>query len=513
MRIVDAFLAIPLVILATVALVSLGPSKGTLIVVIGIVFAPIIARTVRAAVLSERELEYVEAARLRNERAPYIMFAEILPNVTAPIVVEFTVRLGYAIFAIATLTFLGFGVQPPSPDWGLQIKENYVILNGGYWWPTLFPALAIALLVVSINLIADGLTRGWSKRDRTNGAPALELDDLRVAYTVRGIPRPVLRGVTLEIGPGRVLWTGGRVRLRQIDGCLRDHALPGPKREGDRRLDPARRPRARRHERRRGAPLCAPTSVDGLPEPRRGPEPVHPDRDPGRGGVPPARFAGRRSAGAKRGDAAEGADRGPGAGPATLPAPAFGRNAAAGRHRDGARLRPNPPHPRRADDGPRRNRGGGGARASSRGSEATWGRASSSSATTSPSSRECASASASSTQAASSRKGGPEHSSEDPRHPYTVGLLRCIPRGGLRKGAQRLDTIPGFLPSSGPSCRAASLPTGAASPGRSAASRSPRSTPSEAAMQAAATSTTRRSRSPREAPTKAAMRGPNGARC
>ena len=159
MRIVDAFLAVPLVILATVALVALGPSKGTLIVVIGIVFAPIIARTVRAAVLSERELEYVEAARLRNERAPYIMFAEILPNVTAPIVVEFTVRLGYAIFAIATLTFLGFGVQPPSPDWGLQIKENYVILNGGYWWPTLFPALAIALLVVSINLIADGLTR------------------------------------------------------------------------------------------------------------------------------------------------------------------------------------------------------------------------------------------------------------------------------------------------------------------------------------------------------------------
>lgn len=163
MRIVDAFLAIPLVILATVALVALGPSKGTLIVVIGIVFAPIIARTVRAAVLSERGLEYVEAARLRNERAPYIMFAEILPNVAAPIVVEFTVRLGYAIFAIATLTFLGFGVQPPSPDWGLQIKENYVILNGGYWWPTLFPALAIATLVVSVNLIADGLTQAFER--------------------------------------------------------------------------------------------------------------------------------------------------------------------------------------------------------------------------------------------------------------------------------------------------------------------------------------------------------------
>jgi peptide/nickel transport system permease protein len=163
MRLVDAFLAIPLVILGTVSLVALGPSKGTLIIVIGIVFTPIIARTVRAAVLSERELEYVQAARLRNEHAPYIMFAEILPNVAAPIVVEFTVRLGYAIFAVATLTFLGFGVQPPSPDWGLQIKENYIILNGGYWWPTLFPALAIGLLVISINLMTDGINRVFSR--------------------------------------------------------------------------------------------------------------------------------------------------------------------------------------------------------------------------------------------------------------------------------------------------------------------------------------------------------------
>lgn len=163
MRVVDAFLAIPLIILALVALVALGPSRGAVIVVIGIVFAPIIARTVRAAVLSERELEYVQAARLRNERAPYIMFAEILPNVSAPILVEFTVRLGYAIFASATLAFLGFGVQPPAPDWGLQIKENYVIVNGGYWWPTLFPALAIALLVISINLITDGISRVFER--------------------------------------------------------------------------------------------------------------------------------------------------------------------------------------------------------------------------------------------------------------------------------------------------------------------------------------------------------------
>ena len=79
----------------------------------------------RAAVLAEGELDYVAAARLRGERAPYILFAEILPNVMGPIIVEFTVRLGYAIFAVATLSFLGFGIQPPSPDWGLQIVEHY----------------------------------------------------------------------------------------------------------------------------------------------------------------------------------------------------------------------------------------------------------------------------------------------------------------------------------------------------------------------------------------------------
>jgi peptide/nickel transport system permease protein len=118
---------------------------------------------VRAAVLSERELEYVEAARLRNEHSPYVLFGEILPNVLGPVLVEFTVRLGYAIFTIATLSFLGVGIQRPAPDWGLQIFENYVRLSAGDWWPTFFPALAIASLVVGVNLIADGLTKAFER--------------------------------------------------------------------------------------------------------------------------------------------------------------------------------------------------------------------------------------------------------------------------------------------------------------------------------------------------------------
>ena len=156
-RFVEAFLALPIVVTGIIALSTLGRSNVVLIVVIGLLFTPLIARTVRAAVLLERELDYVAAARLRGERAPYIMFVEILPNVFAPIMVEFTVRLAYAIFAILTLTFLGLGVQPPSPDWALDISANYGVVPAGYWWEVLFDALAIATLVVSITLISDSV--------------------------------------------------------------------------------------------------------------------------------------------------------------------------------------------------------------------------------------------------------------------------------------------------------------------------------------------------------------------
>jgi peptide/nickel transport system permease protein len=162
-RLIEAVLALPVVLVGILALTALGPSNVTIILVVGFVFAPVIARTVRAAVLSERELEYVSAARLRNEKTPYILFAEILPNVMGPVVVEFTVRLGYAIFVVATLSFLGLGVQPPSPDWGLQVFEHYGLISGGFWWPVLFPAAAIAILVIGVNLIADGLTQAFER--------------------------------------------------------------------------------------------------------------------------------------------------------------------------------------------------------------------------------------------------------------------------------------------------------------------------------------------------------------
>lgn len=155
-RIIDAFLAIPLLLLALVVITARGSSNATVIVVIGVAFTPIIARTVRSAVLAQTDLDYVQAARLRGENGVWVMFREILPNVLGPILVEFTVRLGYAIFSVVTLSFLGVGIQDPSADWGLAVSNYYGSLNPN-WWPVVFPCLAIASLVVAVNLVADAL--------------------------------------------------------------------------------------------------------------------------------------------------------------------------------------------------------------------------------------------------------------------------------------------------------------------------------------------------------------------
>ena len=212
-RFVEAFLALPLVVTGILGVVALGTSNTTLIVVIGIVFTPLIARTVRAAVLHERELDYVAAARLRGESSLYIMFAEILPNVMAPIVVEFTVRLGYAVFTIVTLSFLGFGLQPPSPNWGSEISNNYGLVTAGYWWEVLFDALAIALAghrgQPDRQLDRDHAGRLMSATTATRARRRLPGDRRRAAlshvdisYRVRRDHQRVVRDVSFHVAKG-----------------------------------------------------------------------------------------------------------------------------------------------------------------------------------------------------------------------------------------------------------------------------------------------------------------------
>jgi peptide/nickel transport system permease protein len=156
-RIVEAVLALPALLIIFLFMVPLGVTTLSQILVIGFIFTPLIARTVRSAVQVERQLDYVPAARLLGERSGWMMFVEILPNVVPTILVEFTVRLGYAVFAVASLAFLGFGVQLSTPNWGTDINANYVLLGAGYWWESLFPALAIASLIIGINLVADAI--------------------------------------------------------------------------------------------------------------------------------------------------------------------------------------------------------------------------------------------------------------------------------------------------------------------------------------------------------------------
>jgi peptide/nickel transport system permease protein len=162
MRGVDVLLALPVIVAAIVVVSVLGHSLAAITVAIGILFTAPVARTIRAAVVSEREKEYVQAARLRGERSSFIMVAEILPNILSPVIVEGTVRLGYAVFTAATLSFLGFGVQPPSADWGLTISQQSQVIQVA-WWAVTFPAIALATLVVGANLLADGLRKALAE--------------------------------------------------------------------------------------------------------------------------------------------------------------------------------------------------------------------------------------------------------------------------------------------------------------------------------------------------------------
>jgi peptide/nickel transport system permease protein len=155
-RVFDAFLALPSLLIALLLLGTIGPSRDSVLLVIVIVYTPIVARVVRSVVLGVRSKGFVEAARTRGESLAYILLREILPSVLPALAVEAALRFSYAIFLVASLGFLGVGVQPPSPDWGLMVSENrnYLTLTP---WALYFPVAAIALLVVGVNLAADGV--------------------------------------------------------------------------------------------------------------------------------------------------------------------------------------------------------------------------------------------------------------------------------------------------------------------------------------------------------------------
>ena len=158
MRFFDSLLALPAVLLALLILGSWGSSRRGVLVVIVIVYTPIVARVVRSVVLSVKTRGYVEIARVQGEPRLAILFREIFPSTLPALTVEAALRFSYAIFLVASLGFLGLGVQPPSPDWGLMVKEARTHVYQ-IPWAMYFPAGAIALVVIGVNLLSDGIKR------------------------------------------------------------------------------------------------------------------------------------------------------------------------------------------------------------------------------------------------------------------------------------------------------------------------------------------------------------------
>ena len=156
MQLLDAMIAFPQIVLYLVVIAALGQGDLVVIVAISITGAPGVARLVRSLTLDIKTRDYIRAAETRGESVWYIMFREILPNARGPILVDTMLRVGYAIFAIGTLGFLGIGLPPPDPDWGNMVNEarRSIFINQ---WAVVWPALAIATLVIGLNLFADGL--------------------------------------------------------------------------------------------------------------------------------------------------------------------------------------------------------------------------------------------------------------------------------------------------------------------------------------------------------------------
>lgn len=165
MRITDIFLAFPALLLAIIIVATLGPSLINAMIALSISWWPWYTRLVRGEAVSLRERLFVEAARALGVRGSRIIFRHILPNCLAPVIIQATLDLGYAILATAGLSFLGLGAQPPTADWGLMITRGREFILREWWW-SIFPGLAIFVTVLAFNFLGDGLRRALDPKMR-----------------------------------------------------------------------------------------------------------------------------------------------------------------------------------------------------------------------------------------------------------------------------------------------------------------------------------------------------------
>lgn len=169
MRVADGMMSFPSLLLALLVLTTLGPNVVNIILAVALTFIPRVARIIRSVTLDLRNQQFVLAAQARGEHAPYIITRELLPNAISAILVESSIRVGYAILIGASLGFLGLGVQPPTPDWGLMIYEGRSMIQVAPWL-VIGPAVAISILVIAANLFADGMSRVLDSGERIEDA-------------------------------------------------------------------------------------------------------------------------------------------------------------------------------------------------------------------------------------------------------------------------------------------------------------------------------------------------------
>jgi len=163
-RTIDAVMAIPHLLLALILVSTLGKGSINAALAIAVSVAPSMARVTRSVALTVRQQDYVKAAIARGEGAGWIVVAEMLPNVAAPLVIEATIRVAFAVMLFATLSFLGLGAQPPASEWGLMVSEARRFMHQAPWI-IVAPALAIATTAIGFNLLGDGLRDALNPRD------------------------------------------------------------------------------------------------------------------------------------------------------------------------------------------------------------------------------------------------------------------------------------------------------------------------------------------------------------
>jgi peptide/nickel transport system permease protein len=161
----DVLLAFPQIIFVLLAVSAIGPKLWLIVLTVGLTHAPRVARVIRGAALEVVERDFVKSAEAVGEKRWRIVFAEVLPNVTSPLLVELGLRMTYSIGLVAGISFLGFGLQPPDADWGLMINENRLSITVQPW-AVLLPVVAIGLLTIGTNLVTDGLSRALAGIDR-----------------------------------------------------------------------------------------------------------------------------------------------------------------------------------------------------------------------------------------------------------------------------------------------------------------------------------------------------------